>query len=499
MSAEHPKSQPAGDASEAAGPEPDYRAFFDALPAPVVVIAPPDFVMVAANEARLRVTSTRREDVIGRRLFDVFPDNPEDPQATGVANLRASLARVLATRRTDVMAVQKYDIRGPAGDFEERWWTPVNTPVLGPDGEVRYILHQVEDVTAEMRERRRAAEAEASAARFREVADAIPGLVFETDLQARNTYVNEPFVAYTGLSYEALMGDGWRKVIHPADLDRTAAELLASLRTAQPFEGEVRMRSAAGDWRWFLVRAIPLRGPHGWTERSIGICTDIDDAKRGEAALRDLHELQHTMLQEVGHRVKNSLALVASVLDLEARSVQGEARHALEEASLRVHAVAAVHDQLWRRAETEDIDLKPFLSALCEVAAKASPRHATRCEVESAVVAADMAVPLGLVVNELLTNAYKYAYPQGEEGEVWLLGRREADARYRISVNDFGRGLPADFDLNKPRKSLGLRVITGLAKQLKGQLHAQPGERGARFTLVFPLDAAQRGQRRKSA
>ena len=153
----------------------DYRDIFNALPVPSLVIEPPDFVMVAANEARLRVTNTRREDIIGRKLFCVFPDNPEDPEATGVANLRASLARVLATRRADYMAIQKYDIPRPEGGFEERWWSPRNIPVLGANGAVSYIIHLVEDSTAAVWERQRAADAEAGEARLRELADAIPG------------------------------------------------------------------------------------------------------------------------------------------------------------------------------------------------------------------------------------------------------------------------------------------------------------------------------------
>jgi len=93
---------------------------------------------------------TRREDILGRGLFDVFPDNPDDPAATGVRNLRASLARVVVGRRADAMAVQKYDIRRPeseGGGFEERYWSPVNSPVLGEDGSLAYIIHRVEDVT----------------------------------------------------------------------------------------------------------------------------------------------------------------------------------------------------------------------------------------------------------------------------------------------------------------------------------------------------------------
>src|SRR6185437_10841800 len=102
--------------------------------------------MVAATNARLRATHTTR-DTLGRGLFEVFPDNPADPTATGTSNLRASLERVLQTKRPDTMAVQKYDIRGPDGTFEARYWSPKNLPVLSATGEVLYILHRVEDVT----------------------------------------------------------------------------------------------------------------------------------------------------------------------------------------------------------------------------------------------------------------------------------------------------------------------------------------------------------------
>jgi signal transduction histidine kinase len=97
---------------------------------------------------------TKRENILGRGLFDVFPDNPFEPEATGFGNLRASLNRVLREKATDVMAVQKYDIRKPeeeGGGFEERYWSPVNTPVFGHDNEIAYIIHRVEDVTEYIR------------------------------------------------------------------------------------------------------------------------------------------------------------------------------------------------------------------------------------------------------------------------------------------------------------------------------------------------------------
>jgi signal transduction histidine kinase len=105
---------------------------------------------VAVSEAYLRATMTKREEILGRGLFDVFPDNPSDPSATGVRNLKASLRSVLENRASDAMAVQKYDIRRPdseGGGFEERFWSPVNSPVFGTDGEIAYVIHRVEDVT----------------------------------------------------------------------------------------------------------------------------------------------------------------------------------------------------------------------------------------------------------------------------------------------------------------------------------------------------------------
>ena len=127
----------------------DLRLVFEASPDVLLVLLPdaPRFTMVAATNARLEATHTTREQTMGRPLFEVFPDNPEDPAATGTSNLRASLERVLATGAPDTMAVQRYDIRGPDGSFQTRYWSPKNIPVLSPSGEVLYVLHRVEDVT----------------------------------------------------------------------------------------------------------------------------------------------------------------------------------------------------------------------------------------------------------------------------------------------------------------------------------------------------------------
>jgi signal transduction histidine kinase len=178
----------------------DFQLLFENSPDILLVLLPdaPRYTMVAATKARFAATHTT-PDTIGRGLFDLFPDNPDDPAADGTANLRLSLDRVLATRTPDTMAVQKYDIRRPDGTFEVRYWSPKNLPVLSPTGELLYILHRVEDVTElvrsselgdELRDRTHQMEREVLA-RSRELREA------NTELRAANAKLGELDAAKT--------------------------------------------------------------------------------------------------------------------------------------------------------------------------------------------------------------------------------------------------------------------------------------------------------------
>lgn len=123
-----------------------FRALFESLPGLYAVLQP-DFTVVAASDAYLAAWLKGRTELTGRNIFDAFPENPDDPSATGAANLRASLERVLATKATDTMPIQKHDIAGLDGAYREKYWSPINSPVLGVNGEVEYLIHRVEDVT----------------------------------------------------------------------------------------------------------------------------------------------------------------------------------------------------------------------------------------------------------------------------------------------------------------------------------------------------------------
>lgn len=135
--------------TEGALPTIDFRLLFESVPGRYLVLTP-DLAIIAVSDAYLQSTFTTREAILGRALFEVFPDDINDPTATGVRNLGASLAYVQQERAADVMAVQRYPVRRPAltgGRFEERYWSPINVPVFDHEQKLAYIIHRVEDVT----------------------------------------------------------------------------------------------------------------------------------------------------------------------------------------------------------------------------------------------------------------------------------------------------------------------------------------------------------------
>ncbi len=309
--------------SEAVLLNPDFRALFESAPGAYLVLSP-TFTIVAVSDAYLQATKTRREDILGRPLFDVFPDNPNDATATGVANLRRSLTRVLRERVPDAMAVQKYDIRRPAsegGGFEERYWSPVNAPVLGAMGEVTYLIHRVDDVTdfvrlkaatSEQQQltdllRTRTGEMEAEVLRRAQQIQEVNGQL-RRELEARHLAeeerdrffalsldllciagfdgyfkrVNPSWERVLGYTTEELLSQPYLDFIHPDDRPSTGAEAERNEAGGQTFSFENRYRCKDGSYRWFLWSAMPC------PERQLiyAVAHDITDRKRVEEALR---------------------------------------------------------------------------------------------------------------------------------------------------------------------------------------------------------------------
>jgi PAS domain S-box-containing protein len=292
-------------------PHVDFRAFFEQSPAACLVVAPDAaFTILAVTEAYLRATLRRREELVGRRLFEAFPDNPEDPQTTSAHDVRASLERVLATRAPDILPVQKYDIARPDGSFEERYWSTLNSPLLAEDGSVRCIMHQVEDVTHLMSLSQRAdadraelqalrqAEAVGAALRrkdayLRRVLNANQVGTWELELATQTIEADVRLLDLFFLPEEARHLDAFLARIHPEDLARANAAIngaiggkdggryLVEYRVVDPVTGRVR---------WLEARGQAYFDDHGQAERFFGTVLDITERKVAELMREGLLE-----------------------------------------------------------------------------------------------------------------------------------------------------------------------------------------------------------------
>lgn len=446
---------------------------FGATPSGAIIARAPDGKILRVSEFALQLHHRPQSDLVGHDLADDFGPTPVfDAKGRYLPARERPLGRAL---QGETVTGVELVVESPDG--EKIPLVSNAAPIRNTKGELIGAISSVTDMRPQKELERRLRDREQQ---FRDMTDTVAQFVWMSDASGAVYWVNRRWFEYTGMTAEESAGWGWIKAVHPDHVKRVTERIQRLMPGGESWEDTFPIRSADGHYRWFLARALPTKDAESRVTKWFGTDTDVTEQLEAQELLR-------TLLKEVTHRVKNSLALVSGLLKLQSRGLEDGARQALEEAALRVQTVASVHDQLWRSAESREIDLKPFLSDLCASIATSAPQHQTDCRVEAALVGSELAVPLGLFVNELLTNAYKHAYPQGEEGEVRVLGVREPDGCYRLEVSDSGRGLPAGFDLAKDSGSLGMRVITSLASQLGGHLTVGAAGPGARFALVFPL------------
>src|SRR5216683_2650435 len=248
-----------------------------------------------------------------------------------------------------------------------------------------------------------------------------------------------------------------------------------------------------GDGRPFGVLEVDSRSEDEFIENDLaflqgtanllGMAIERD---RHERSLKAALERQEVLLKEMSHRVKNSLMIGSSVLQLQASAVGNPALTPyLEEAAHRVSAVARAHDQLFQGSHVERMDLGKYVEAICkDLAASVTPCVIHADAQHGIEISTDRAISAALIVNELVTNAAKYAYPDRPGGTIWVTVARIGD-KLTISVRDEGAGLPPGFDHTRS-KGLGMRIITAFVTQLDGTLEIHARHHGTEFVVTIP-------------
>ncbi len=333
--------------------------------------------------------------------------------------------------------------------------------------------------------------------RFRLSMEATGEGLWDWDVVRDLTYYSPAYYRVAG--YEPgefpATGDSWRKLIHPDDLERVLGTNQACIDGArESFEIEYRIRAKSGGWKWIAARGMcAKRAPDGRALRLVGAHADITPRKEAEEALRANLAEKEVLLREVHHRVKNNLNVISSLLSLQSSSIGSpeEAVEAFRNSADRVMAMALVHEEIYRSPDHSGVDMGAYLEHLVGRLAQIHPPSPDlRFELDAGGVELGLneSIPCAIILNELVTNAMKHAFPEGGAGTIRVSLRHPAEGRVELAVSDDGVGLPEGVAPGKSheRGRLGLTLVGLLVGQLDGELAASR-ESGTAYRIEFPL------------
>jgi PAS domain S-box-containing protein len=424
------------------------------------------------------------EEHLGRTVQDILPE--------AFSTLAPLLRSVLETGAPTAQFLVNLEMPNAPGEFTE--WDASYLPIRLADGTIGGVYVQAVNLTAQLRAQQALANSEKQ---LRRVLDSLFAFVGVMTPDGTLIEANKAPLEAAGVDAKDVLGRPfwdtcwWNYSAESQDWMRQAC--------ARASRGEVVRKDViarmAGDTRMALdFTLVPMRDDRGRITHLIPSAIDISDRQiaqlRTESALKE----RTVLLQEVHHRVKNNLQIIASLLNLQARGAAPGAQQALQDSQNRVMAMALTHQLLYEHNDFSALELGPYLrrlvGSLRDIQGETVRRVRLQVEAPDAGLRINLnqAVPVALVVNELLINALKHGF--GKDGQGTVAVRAEMlDRRIVVKVQDTGVGMPVGFDLHKAT-SLGLRLVTLLAEQLEATMHWPiAGQAGAVFTLQLPPES----------
>lgn len=328
--------------------------------------------------------------------------------------------------------------------------------------------------------------------RYRTLVETPNFVVMLLDSDGNYLYVSPQIEAWLGYTPDDFYRTSSfrRDIVHPDDID--IIESLHEVSEPGHRTLEFRWRHRDGRYLWASGSAFPIyenaedEQIHKVSMVQV-VTQDITERKKAEQQIRDSLEEKEVLLKEIHHRVKNNLQIISSLLHLQAARLDDETLlNAFEDSQHRIRSMALIHEELYKSADLARIDFRGYVERLVDNLVDAfgvGGRISVTLDMDTSLLTIDRAIPMGLIVNELVSNALKYAFPDGRRGEVRIELRigPNSDA-FSLSVIDDGVGTPADISLDTP-DSLGLRLVSSLVGQLKARFVLDRGD-GSAFRVL---------------
>lgn len=405
------------------------------------------------------------------------------------AKAREQAARFEKLTGADRNIVESLDVEMRRKDGGSVWMEAVVRPLFDKAG----VWLGVIGVGREITERRRIEEDLHRSREFlRMILEAIPDPVFVKDSDHRFVQVNGALCAMLGQPAEAIIGKADKDFVAAEEAEVFIARDNLVLETGKEDIFEERFTDNQGLTHIFVTRKGLFIDASGG-RFIVGVIRDVTADKRNEQRLRDSLLEKEVLLKEVHHRVKNNLQVISSLLFLQKDTIEDPAiQDIFEESRNRISSMALIHEELYRSGDLARVDLKEYLERLTPKVVQSlrgGRAIGFALDLEECRVPVDKAIPFGLIINELVTNAVKHAFVDRDTGTIRVTVAREGEM-VRAAVEDDGLGLGQDFHPDAV-KSLGMQLVIQLTRQLRGALTFGSSAPGAVFRLTFPLhDAA---------
>jgi PAS domain S-box-containing protein len=434
-----------------------------------------DGIILWANSAELSLLGYSAEDYIGHNIAEFHVDE------TAIHHILERL------KRNEKLDAYEALLRSKDGSIR---YVSIHSSVYREEGK---FIH-TRCITLDITQAKRVSELQERVAAIVECSD---DAILSEDVNGIIQSWNRGAERIFGYEAQEIIGRNISTLAAPDVMDEIP-DILARIRRGERIEHyETKRKTKAGKILAVTISVFPIRDATGLVIGASKIARDTSERERYEQGLReaaalldrshaDLRE-REVLLEEIHHRVKNNLQVITSLLGLQARSIKDSAtRKKFEESRYRIQAIAILHEILYESASLAEIDFADYIRRLAEHLVRsygASGRIRMQIHLEPLSCHRDVASPCGLIVNELLSNAFKYAFPGAKSGEVRIELRREPEGRVRLLVGDNGIGLPPDLNW-ETSPTLGLRLVRTLARQIEANVETY-STNGTVFVMTF--------------